>query len=310
MANAPSADELTLLAARIHEKRCVAFLGAGVNVSSIEHQYEGLPLGAEIAQQLIGRLGIENAQFNEPLYLPRIAFLYEQLKDRSELIAAVESLLADLEREPSPVLKLIAELPFRLIVTTNYDRLIERALEETGRDFRVIVQPSLQDTNMETFKHDLATLVETYQGVILYKMHGSFPYPVDQDQTAPSATPILITEEDYIYVLASQERGFPNELASLISGNTLIFLGYSLEDWDFRAILKNLPTEPQQKWFAVLKDPAEWWVQFWAKQNLALYDMDIYEFAKQIEKSYQEQYGHEDGKSLDDYHFTPTSISE
>jgi len=298
MAKSPSADELTHLATQIHEQHCVAFLGAGVNANSIEHQYEGLPLGDEIAKHLINRLGIENAQIKEPLNLPRIAFLYEQLKDRNELIAAIEALLSDLEREPSPVLKLIAKLPFRLIVTTNYDRLIERALDEAERDFRVIVQPSLQDTNTEKFKQEIAHLVESYQGVILYKMHGSFPYPVEEDQPALSAPSILLTEEDYIYVLASQDRGLPSELVSLISSNTLIFLGYSLEDWDFRAVLKNLPTEPQQKWFAVLKDPAEWWVQFWAKQNLTLYNMDIYEFAQQLENSYQEQYGREDREKI------------
>jgi hypothetical protein len=35
---------------------------------------------------------------------------------------------------PSPALQVLAKLSFKLLITTNYDRLLERALDAAPRD--------------------------------------------------------------------------------------------------------------------------------------------------------------------------------
>jgi hypothetical protein len=40
----------------------------------------------------------------------------------------LRSILADEQCQPSPLLRTLASIPLKLIVTTNYDRLMERAL--------------------------------------------------------------------------------------------------------------------------------------------------------------------------------------
>ena len=141
----------------IHEGSCVPFLGAAANVSNAKLNYKGLPLGGDVALRLIemmigtkvervedlarvvkiskqlkqvgldkdlARLGLEN--------LPRVALHVEvqsQLK-RGYLVEKLQDILPEDQCEPSKLLCTLAQLPFSLIVTTNYDRLLERALDE------------------------------------------------------------------------------------------------------------------------------------------------------------------------------------
>ena len=117
---------------------------------------------------------------------------------------------------PSPALGVLAKLPFRLVITTNYDNLLERALDLAARDYRILVQPAggLDDTP-ET--RNALTALEQYEGTIVYKIHGTFDheaasrarYGVD---VAPEVT---ITEDDYIDFLTTHdsESGKPGSEA-------------------------------------------------------------------------------------------------
>ena len=78
-----------------------------------------------------------------------------------------------------------------------------------------------------------------YDGLILYKMHGSFLDRLDSEKLPP----IIVTEDDYIQLLTvvgGKDIGVPRPILRRIIPSTLLFLGYSLEDWDFRTIYKGL----------------------------------------------------------------------
>lgn len=283
---------LKLIVDRIHGNACVPFLGAAANVTNKNFRYEGLPLGAELASTFIKLIAFAGRDTQN---LARVTLEYEFATDRLSLVGELEKTLPDFSRRPSPLLDALAKFPFKLIITTNYDRLLERALERRKVAFESLSQPSggFLDNRQTRRRFDE---LEEYKGLILYKIHGSFDVPAG-GSPPPS---VIITEDDYIEFLTVLGRekgriGIPKLIVKTLAPSTLLFLGYSLEDWDFRTVYKgwieNLPANERRKSFAFQKDPPEFWVRFWSRKGIEIYDIDLYDFAQQLERRYIADYG-------------------
>ncbi|MGA9996093.1 MAG: SIR2 family protein [Pyrinomonadaceae bacterium] len=269
-----------LIVNRISEDRCVPFLGAGVNVSDAGRNYQGLPLGCGVASKLIEEVSDFKGRDRENL--ARIALEYEFETDRPQLISGLRTILPYENCKPSPLLKNLASLPFKLIITTNYDCLMEQALSDEGKQLEPLVQPIEGFLNIEETQK-LFDRLSIYDKVIVYKIHGTF----DENNEYP----VIITEDDYIEFLTvagrREERiGIPQFIESRITPSTILFLGYSLEDWDFRTIYKGLieKINPHRafKSFAIQKDPNDFWVEFWSKKLVEIYNVDLYDFADEL----------------------------
>jgi len=320
---------------RIHRRKCVPFLGAGVNASKGD-EYKGLPLGGEVALRLVQRiLGLREGELkdlvkvkahrslvNSEYYrdftqlglqnLARVALHFENKIDFRAFMDRLRSILPDDECEPSRPLEILARLPFELIVTTNYDRLMERALDKAGRNWEPVVQPvhGFSETEQPRLRDKLATFwgerIEAggLPNLILYKIHGTFTDITsdggndEQEKDAISEKPasrIIITEDDYIEfltVVGITDVGIPKQIGSKLIQSTLLFLGYGLEDWDFRTIYKGLIEQlerrTQLKSFAIQKKPSACWRDFWDKKNVVIYDEDLFDFADDLEQKYEE----------------------
>jgi SIR2-like domain len=149
-----------------------------------------------------------------------------------------------------------------------------------------VVQPSkgFQDAERLNLQQQLAAP----EGVIVYKMHGTFLEETPGSKAR--AKDIIVTEEQYIdflTVVGHPHKGVPPLIAEKIQDSTLLFLGYSLEDWDFRALFKGLVEKldesERRKSFAIQKNPSSFWQQFWEDKKVIIYDMDLYEFADELE---------------------------
>lgn len=304
-----------LIVERIYERRCVPFLGAGVNVSSGE--YRGLPLAGEVSMRLIETLTGKRVKNLDELVqvntdeslneykeltrtglhdLARVALHVEFINDTPYLMKRLNDILSDDDREPSKLLNTLAQMPFELIVTTNYDQLMERALPVKPK---VVVQP-INGFDADT-ENALRDELAAYKGTVVYKIHGTFKNEGQRNHDGSS--PVIITEEDYIKFLTSigkSHGGIPVQIKSKLTYSTLLFLGYSLQDWDFRTIFKGLieSLEPHEKRksFAIQKDPSEFWVDFWVDKGVQIYNVDLYEFAEQLEEKYKAYRTQQDAK--------------
>jgi hypothetical protein len=324
----PAAQTITekhweLICERIDSRECIPFLGAAVNIKNAGEGYnDGLPLGKEVTLKMVGQmLGKPNVQSWEELAkvvtgdqqlddggpyadlrrtelqdLARVALHIHTAKDVPSLVRMVKAIINDDESKskPSPLLQVLAKLPFNLIVTTNYDRLMERALAH--RQPFVVVQPlkGFESGEYKKLEQDLAGYMADEKGPILYKIHGSFDEKKDpltlkiKDNSA-----IVISEEDYIRFLTligKETAGIPNLIKASLKDSTLLFLGYSLEDWDIRTLYKGLietldPSEKRTS-FAIQWDPPDFWVDYWKKKGIEIYSMDLYKFAKELEQRY------------------------
>jgi hypothetical protein len=274
---------------------CVPFLGAGVNAGT-------LPLGGDVARCLLEKLlGHEVAAFSDLVEvlpkpaleaypdlgrvrvedLARVALHLELEGDYSGVVDYLKEIIVDDGLEPAEILRVLARLPFKLIVTTNYDRLLERAFELEKQAKLVLSQPieGFAVDEMERWQANLASGER-----VIYKLHGSF------DDLTPN---LVISEDDYIAFLgiaADEKLGVPNQIKGTIKDSVLLFLGYGLEDWDVRTIynllIEGKTKRARRKSFAIQKAPPPFWVRFWEKKGVTIFDIDLDDFAGQLEAEY------------------------
>jgi len=303
----------------------VPFLGSAVNLGVDE--YPGLPLGDEVAKRLLAPLvGKRQITFDQfvtvqpgPLLTPtdeddekvrelkdlvkdlirvraedlaRVALHVESGAGKGALIRRLKKILNGSACEPSRILTTIAELPLRLVVTSNYDELLEKAYRaaDPPREPVVIPQPlrGFKPREQRRWQKELAAVLPTDlsprrpdEEPVVYKIHGSL---------GDMSCGLIVSEEDYIVFLDTLGRnpkgGVPTQIQARVAQSHLLFLGYSLEDWDFRTLWKGLveqvPREQETTSFAIQKDPSPFWQRFWQRKNVTIYNADLYEFVDEL----------------------------
>src|SRR5215207_5183918 len=105
------------LVEQVERGNVVLLCGAGISVSE-----GGLPSGWQLAQELVQRSGQVNLQGAS---LPAAAEAYELALGHHSLIAYLVDCIDNQRFAPLPVHHLIAALPFKFIITTNWDNLLE-----------------------------------------------------------------------------------------------------------------------------------------------------------------------------------------
>jgi hypothetical protein len=288
----------------------IPFLGAGASRAGVPPD-DQLPDGRGLARELITRMGnalprtatvLEDlpkiAQFYEASYLDRPAlysYLYERLEgtQRNAPLSHAAMLLAAVPDRGRPL----------FIITTNYDTLIERAFAATGRPLCVITQnmrdPEFGPTRVTVTAPGGTNIVPVKNfrweevdippnGVYLFKMHGSV-----NRQTPDGPDNLIITEDDYVDFLvntgsASSPFFPPPSLLRAYKERRFLFLGYSLQDWNFRAFLRllvrrnALSAGERRRHWAIQRDPDELDAELWRQRNVNVYDGDLIEFCKKL----------------------------
>lgn len=176
------------------------FIGEGINRGI-------LPSAAELAQELAGRCDYPS---EEPLTLPRVAGYYELTRDRQGLI---QFLRDRLERPGVALLRaheLVARLRPSVVVTTCYDRLLERALQEACVPYVPVV------CNAEVAYDDR-------DKVLLVWLWGVLDQPDS----------IVVTEDDRRLFLEGRAN-LSDVLRGELARRTWLFVGFDAEDEWFR----------------------------------------------------------------------------
>ena len=148
-----------------------------------------------------------------------------------------------------------------LIITTNYDTLMEDALtrrgvpyyvlsaSREGRATRVAFSSSCErylgiEASLLRQVEDLAgaTAPVNYEGpqfrtkslAVIYRIHG--------DLGVEKPDNIVISDEDYVNFLSlnGKNGAIPNNVITLLRGKGLLLLGYSFRDWSVRSLHKTM----------------------------------------------------------------------
>jgi hypothetical protein len=284
-------DQLGAIARAMAAGRLVVVLGPGVNVAGPVGNGNSLPMRDELASQLAKAFGCPPEYAGE---LTKVAQYVAVTRGVGPLYDELHALL-DHEHAPGAVHRFLAQLPTLLrersapqplIVTTNYDRTLERAFAEAGEAVDVVAYVSL-GRDRGRFLHRTAegdvrviTTPNEYADVplddrpVLLKIHGE----VDLEP-AREAESFVVSEDDYIGYLTESGLGgvLPVTVAARLRRSHFLFLGYGLVDWSFRVFLQRLwPDEqPAYRSWAVQPGASALEREFWRRRAVELVDTPL-----------------------------------
>jgi hypothetical protein len=309
-------DHYFTIAEKLAGGRMIPFLGAGANLcdrgaQAWEQGGPFLPSGAELAGHLAtrGRYPVQ-----EELDLMRVSQYVDAARGEDELYLYLREVF-DSEYAPTSLHRLLARaarvlgeagLPQLLVVTTNYDDLVERALEEEGLEFDVVWYEAKQNAEARgRFVHRapggkpaVIARPNKYTGLpiklerpAILKLHGCL------DRESAGDDSYVITEDSYIDYLSGGDVGalIPIALQQQMTSNSLLFLGYSLSDWNLRVILNRIwgARKLNVKSWAVQREPADPNVSkieqaLWeSRENVELVYCELSEYVKELEARFQ-----------------------
>ncbi|HEV2764377.1 MAG TPA: SIR2 family protein [Pyrinomonadaceae bacterium] len=244
-----------------------------------------LPTAYELAKHLAARMDFPAG---EQLDLAKVAQYYSVVGGRVTLDQELHGIF-DRDYPLTSLHTSLAQVPAPLlVVTTNYDDLIERAFTAQGREYDVVVHstdpfsdcilwqphgaPEPHEVNPNKLDIDLQ------KTTVVYKMHGA----VDRRQTGRDQ--YVITEDDYVDFLArmTKNKAIPAIFAEPFQTRHFLFLGYSLSDWNLRVVLNRIEKDLRRR-----RGIASWAVRlnaspleklFWQERGVMLYDLLIEDF--------------------------------
>jgi hypothetical protein len=238
------------LACGLLKGECLIFLGAGASLD--RSRSGGPPSGGQLSKIMADACDLT---WHEHVPLSTMAFYYEFYNKRRGLNLLLLDKIGDAKIEPSTTIRhlvsLVSILEARsqspLVVTTNYDRQFEIAYSrDFHREPHVIIYNGATDPADRSARlhqglnHPRPQYWEPGRGTHLYKLHGCISQITPQTLDLPH---LVITEEDYVNFLANatnldEHKRVLHHVRGLMSNYPILFIGYSLSDWNFRVLLK------------------------------------------------------------------------
>jgi hypothetical protein len=284
----------------IAEGKVVPFLGAGFNLSDRspsvkwEPGCEFLPSGGELAAHLAEK-------YKYPLPdrdLARICQFIVEVSGLAPLYAHLRSIF-DVKCEATAAHRFIAGMPARLrgknyphpnllIVTTNYDDLVESAFAQRGERLDVVSYVADARGQKGKFVHHMPdgsrqvihrpneySEVSLKKNCVLLKIHGA----LDRLQAVNDS--FVITEDHYIDFLTRTDLSnlVPIMLAAHLRASHFLFMGYSLRDWNLRVVLQRIWEEQRlgyNSWAVQhISDALD--RRFWSRRNVEIVETPLSE---------------------------------
>ena len=205
----------------VRQRQCVLFVGAGLSRPAGYPGWQGLM--ETIVQRTVESAAGDPAgrELTALLELGRYAELADQCREilgPARFAAVLRAELATRVSPPEATHRPIVQTPYASIVTTNFDTLLEDAYA-LWSDEGVPKCP----TGAQLGRHGTLLLDRTF---FILKAHG----------TIHDATSLVFTSEDYRRINHANPA-FQSMMAAILLSHAVVFVGYSLNDPNFRLLL-------------------------------------------------------------------------
>lgn len=125
--------------------------------------------------------------------------------------------------------RVLAGLPLPIFLSASPDRLLIDALAEAGKTPQVLICP----WNRHSELSQAAISAPTPEAPLVYHLFGRLDDPES----------LVLTEDDYFRYLIGVTRNedlLPKVVGSALVDTALLFLGFRLDDWNFRVLFQSL----------------------------------------------------------------------
>ncbi len=322
--------QMLAIARGIHNGYCIPFLGAGVNV--VSDDAKGLPVGSQLAEKINSKLGLLSndpknlslVTLQTQLTLGRwdvINSLKEFLPDLEiepspllETLAALPFntfITANYDRLLELALQR-KDKTFEIVIqiSQGFDKGIASLKQSFNKlqTYEGILVYKIHGTlldgaipNSNKFNNINEKSIEFLKNVLPEKLKNRYCTNIPDAQ---KCSPVIVTEEDYIEFLSTfsavsetvkNKTAIPEFIIKRIQGKKIwLFLGYSLKDWDVRAIyrafIEKIPEYEGRMSYAIMKESSDEWEKLWSKKDIEIINLDLSVFADQLKKTYWEEY--------------------
>lgn len=285
--------------------RVTPVLGAGVNFSGGElrdsHEWFGRypPSGQELAMYLAAQFKYPTSRAVDLLQVSQ--YIYAMRGGSGPLYDALHEVF-DAPFQTAPVHEFLARVPGALrthapgrkpplIVTTNYDDLMEAAFRARNETFDLIVYAAegrhegmfcspAPGGRLEPISDPKTNVdLDPDQRPVILKLHGFVDRETRSDDNDDS---YVITEDHYIEYLTRMDLDslIPVKILERLRNCHFLFLGYSLGDWNLRAILHKLWTDRRRDrdWWAIQVNPSELERRSWRRRGVDIFDVPLAQY--------------------------------
>lgn len=213
------------------EGRCVIMIGP--HLAGLQRDGGEVPLVEELSLHLAEVLDEEKIKYDKKavrsLSYIALRFLSIEGARRVDLEDMAKDFILDNTKTVPEVYKSLAQLPAQLIVNTNPDNFIERALREQGKQAMSYFYNFRREQELQI---DIDKL--SIERPLVYNLFGS----LDKQES------LVLTEEDqvdFIRNVVKEVPRIPTEIMSQFDDRkTYLFFGFNLENWQFRLLLDGL----------------------------------------------------------------------
>lgn len=187
----------------IKKDQLILFIGSGLST------YAGLPSAKTLTEVLCKKLdlGIEKIKG-----LDDVSQYYINDKGETGFATFIKDEFQKTSQTKMDLHKKLFTLKVTKIITTNWDNLIESTLLSLSKPFQIIVNQG-QITNYDD--HEIG----------IFKMHGDLEYPT-----------LIVAGKDQYEGYTTSHNFMITKLKSLFQNRSILFIGYSLQDPNFRQI--------------------------------------------------------------------------
>ena len=240
-----------------------AFIGAGLSISA------GFSSWKDLLKDPAKKIGLDVEKEND---LVNLAQYYSNSKMRTSIDDLIKNQFSELV-EPTDNHKLLSQLPIFTFWTTNYDKLMEKALEV-----------NMKKPYVKTKDKELRGTNQNFDAIV-YKIHGDVDSPEDA----------VITRSDYEEFGYNKRKLFRGVLEGDLLTKTFLFLGFSFEDPNFNYVIGRLRVllgeENTRKHYCIMKrvqDTDEDYEYKKVRQKLQIEDLNRYGIFTYLVNEYDE----------------------
>lgn len=245
------------LMAAIRKGRCTPILGPGISEGVFgsrsalaarwakKYSFPLAPYATEDLPEVAQYIAVDQARFLVHDELEQS--LKEELERRfglqlapglqngplTDLVSAVGAITRQSAHDPHVV---IANLPFPVYITTNPDSLLIDALKAAGKEPQVELCQWNDNMTRESLAQSNSSYVPDEKHPLVFCLFGQYSDPESQ----------VITEDDYFDYLigvTSNKDLIHHEVKRMLTDSALLFLGFQLDDWNFRVLYRSIMSQ-------------------------------------------------------------------